>query len=126
MRYKNIKIITLLLLVQLFVMQNLVAQEILAFPGAEGAGAYASGGRDGDLYFVTNLNDSGPGSFREGIDTTTPEGRTILFKVGGYIHLETGIQINKENITIAGQTAPGDGICLKNSTIYIGERPPRQ
>jgi len=128
MRYKNIKIITLLLLVQLFVMQNLVAQpaSIPAFPGAEGAGAYASGGRDGDLYFVTNLNDSGPGSLREGIDTTPANGRTILFKAGGYIHLETGLQINRENITIAGQTAPGDGICIKNRTIYIGERPPRQ
>ncbi|MEN8908029.1 MAG: cellulose binding domain-containing protein [Clostridiales bacterium] len=97
-----------------------------SFPGAEGAGAYTSGGRDGDIYFVTNLKDSGPGSLREGVDTTPSEGRTILFKVSGTIKLTTGLQINKENITIAGQSAPGDGICISGKTVYIGKRPPRK
>ncbi|SMF49046.1 Pectate lyase [Alteromonadaceae bacterium Bs31] len=85
-----------------------------------------SGGRDGDVYFVTNLNDSGPGSFRNGIETTPSEGRTILFKVGGTIELQSGIQIDKENLTIAGQTAPGGGISFRGKTIYIGHRPPRE
>jgi len=123
------KRIVMLLLLQLFIIQFLVAQpaSIPAFPGAEGAGAYASGGRDGDLYFVTNLNDSGPGSLREGIDTTPAIGRTIMFKVGGTIELTSaGIQIDKENITIAGQTAPGGGICIKGKTVYFGHRPPRE
>ena len=119
------KTIVILLLLQLFAIQFVVAQP--AFPGAEGAGANASGGRDGDIYFVTNLNDSGPGSLREGLATTPAIGRTILFKVGGTIELTSeGIQIDKENITIAGQTAPGGGICIKGKTVYFGHRPPRK
>jgi hypothetical protein len=119
--------ILLLLLVLVAQVPAATSANIPAFPGAEGAGANASGGRDGDLYFVTTLDDAGPGSFRYGIETTPAEGRTILFKVGGTIALTSeGIQINKENITIAGQTAPGDGICIKGKTIYIGERPPRK
>ena len=98
----------------------------VAFPGAEGAGAQAKGGRGGDVYYVTNLNDSGAGSLREGINTAPTSGRTILFKISGIINLQTGLSINRSNITIAGQTAPGDGITIRNRTIYVGEPPPRK
>ena len=81
-----------------------------AFPGAEGYGAYARGGRGGQVLFVTNLNDSGPGSLRQAIETKGP--RTVLFRVGGVIETK-GLEIREPYITIAGQTAPGDGICIK-------------
>jgi pectin methylesterase-like acyl-CoA thioesterase/pectate lyase len=90
-----------------------------AFPGAEGAGARALGGRDGDVYYVTTLADSGPGSLRHGVDTAPASGRTILFKVSGTIELDSALQLRKRRITIAGQTAPGDGICLKNHPLRI-------
>src|SRR5436309_6095496 len=84
----------------------------LAFPGAEGYGAYAKGGRGGKVLFVTNLNDSGPGSLREAIETKAP--RTVIFRVGGLI--ETKGSVGRERLlTIAGQTAPGDGICIKKT-----------
>jgi len=84
----------------------------LAFPGAEGYGAYARGGRGGKVLFVTNLNDSGPGSLREVIETKGP--RTVIFRVGGIIETK-GLTIREPYITIAGQTAPGDGICIKKT-----------
>lgn len=82
----------------------------LAFPGAEGFGAHARGGRGGRVIFVTTLADSGPGTLREAIDAKGP--RTVIFRVGGTIELKTALQIREPFITIAGQTAPGDGICL--------------
>src|SRR4030095_7346841 len=84
----------------------------LAFPGAEGYGAYAKGGRGGKVLFVTNLSDSGPGSLREAIETKGP--RTVIFRVGGIIETK-GLAIREPYITIAGQTAPGDGICIKKT-----------
>ncbi len=85
----------------------------LAFPGAEGFGAHAQGGRDGKVLFVTNLNDSGRGSLREAIQTKGP--RTVIFRTGGTIGLKTPLQIREPFITLAGQTAPGGGICLKGA-----------
>lgn len=88
-----------------------------AFPGAEGAGALTTGGRFGRVIYVTNLQDSGPGSFRAAV--TAGGERTVLFAVGGRIELESPVIIDKPNLTIAGQTAPGDGICISGDTVTI-------
>ena len=84
---------------------------IPAFPGAEGAGALAVGGRGGAVCKVTNLDDSGPGSLRNCIDMEGP--RIVIFDVGGTIKLKTGLFIRNPYITVAGQTAPGGGIQIK-------------
>jgi hypothetical protein len=89
----------------------------VAFPGAEGGGSYARGGREGSVYYVTTLADSGPGSLR---DAVSQSNRAILFNVSGTIQLNTPIVITKDYITIAGQTAPGDGICISQQ--YFGIR----
>lgn len=92
----------------------------LAFPGAEGYGRYAHGGRGGVVYHVTNLkHDHSPGSFLYGV--TDVEGpRTIVFDVSGIIEMDLASFFVDKNVTIAGQTAPGKGICLKYSNMNIG------
>ncbi len=88
-----------------------------AFPGAEGFGALTPGGRGGRVLFVTNVKDAGPGSFREACLAKGP--RIVVFRVGGLITLETPLRITEPYITIAGQTAPGDGICLRSDLFTI-------
>ncbi|WP_207427031.1 polysaccharide lyase family 1 protein [Pedobacter sp. SYSU D00535] len=96
--------------------QSLQAQQ-LAFPGAEGFGRFASGGRGGTVYHVTNLNDSGPGSFR---DAVSQPNRIVVFDVGGIIKAQSRIMV-APHITIAGQTAPGDGVTIYGNRLSFSK-----
>jgi pectate lyase len=93
------------------------AQSLPAFPGAQGYGALARGGRGGRLLFVTTRNDSGPGSLRAALEASGQ--RTVVFRVGGVIRLSRTIEVRESYLTIAGQTAPGDGIVLTGAGIRI-------
>ena len=88
-----------------------------AFPGAEGYGAMTRGGRGGKVIMVTNLNDTGPGSLRDACEAEGP--RIVVFTVSGTINLESRLRISNPYITIAGQTAPGEGICIKKYPLSI-------
>ena len=98
-------------LILLVCFTSTIYSQQLAFPTAEGYGKYSVGGRGGKVYEVTTLNSSGPGSLGEAISASGP--RTVVFRVSGTI--EGNFNIRNDNITIAGQTAPGDGICIKGS-----------
>lgn len=92
------------------------SKTVPAFPGAEGMGAMATGGRGGDVYIVTNLKDSGPGSLREAVSQPN---RTVVFAISGTVELKSQLR-TAANITIAGQTAPGDGITVADYPTMIG------
>lgn len=109
---KNLIILTMLL-ADLFV----VSARVPAFPGAEGGGKYTTGGRGGQVLFVDNLNDKGNGSLRKAIEAEGP--RTVIFRVSGNIELSKVLHIQNNDLTIAGQTAPGEGICLVNYGIRL-------
>src|SRR5699024_9643269 len=96
---------------------HLPQAEIPAFPGAEGGGSYTPGGRGGEVYVVTSLKDSGPGTFREALEAGGA--RTVVFNVSGIIRLESPIYIRAPYLTIAGQTAPGDGVCVAGESVKI-------
>lgn len=97
--------------------KDFVPAEIPAFPGAEGGGAFTQGGRGGKIFVVTSLEDSGKGTFREACEAVGA--RTIVFNVSGIIQLKKRISMRAPYVTIAGQTAPGDGICIAGETLEI-------
>jgi len=96
---------------------DLPQAKIAAFPGAEGGGKYSFGGRGGKVYVVTNLNDDGKGSFRWACEQGGA--RTVVFNVAGIIHLKTPVSIRAPYITIEGQSAPGDGVCIAGESVWI-------
>lgn len=97
--------------------QDLPQAEIPAFPGAEGGGMYTIGGRGGKVITVTSIADRGPGTLREACETGGA--RIVVFNVAGIIKLKTPLIIRAPYITIAGQTAPGNGVCIAGETVWI-------
>ncbi|MDQ0966060.1 hypothetical protein QFZ20_001463 [Flavobacterium sp. W4I14] len=96
---------------------DLPQSDLLAFPGAEGGGAYSFGGHGGRVIVVKNLNDRGPGSLRDACEQGGA--RIVVFNVAGIIRLKTPLIIRAPYITIAGQTAPGDGVCVAGESVWL-------
>lgn len=115
----RIPLTILTLFFYLYLVSPSTAQQstVPAFPGAEGFGKYTTGGRGGKVYIVTNLNDKGPGSLREALEAR--EKRIVVFEISGNIQLQSIINVRHGNLTIAGQTAPGEGITIQNFPIRI-------
>jgi hypothetical protein len=97
--------------------EDLPQAGIPAFPGAEGAGKFSFGGRGGKVFVVTSLEDAGPGTLREACEAIGP--RIAIFNVAGIIHLKRPLHIIAPYMTIAGQTAPGDGVCVADRTTHV-------
>lgn len=110
MKYSSILFFLFLLIT------NGLNSQTIAFPGAEGFGKYTTGGRGGKVIKVTNLNDSGPGSLRDAVSKKYP--RVIVFEVDGTIHLTSKLNI-QSNVTIAGQSAPGEGVCIADQSVQL-------
>lgn len=122
--YSNIMLFTLTCVLTAGSRGSFAAEKLRAFPGAEGFGAYSKGGRGGQVLFVSNLQDylpgketPIPGSLRLACSTKGP--RTVLFRISGTIALKAPLQIKEPYLTLAGQSAPGDGVCLKNCQTVI-------
>jgi hypothetical protein len=108
----------ILFLISFYTVVDSLSAQIPSFPGAEGFGSVADGGRGGRVIYVSNLrDDNNPGSLRYAINQTGP--RLILFKISGTIQLKSTLNIVKNDVTIAGQTAPGDGICLRDYAVTV-------
>ncbi|MEQ8525996.1 pectate lyase [Gracilimonas sp.] len=111
------KLMTVLLIGMLTGITVSVSAQTLAFPGAEGYGKYTTGGRGGEVIYVTNLNDSGPGSLRSAVEKKGP--RIIVFSTSGNIHLKSPVIIGSGDLTIAGQSAPGQGITIRDYPVEL-------
>jgi hypothetical protein len=113
----NIIFLVVFVLELILLVTSQLAQAVPAFPGAEGFAANSIGGRGGKVIEVTNLNDSGTGSFRAALEASGP--RTVIFRLGGTILLNSIIHIKNPYLTIAGQSAPGGGIAIRGNAVSI-------